>query len=208
MDEKPAETTDASEAPPAEEKPAETTDASEAPPAEEKPAETTDASEAPPAEEKPARLERLTRDEKGLLVARISGRDEPVEDVRIARCFPWSLPESLISLRDKDGKELVLLETLEGLSAEARELIEKELRDKIFAPKIQRILSFRERFGITTVKAETDRGEVTFQLRHREDIRALSPTRCILKDVDGNMYEVPDVTLLDPASQRQLGTYF
>jgi len=179
----------------------------------EKPTETTDASEAPPAEENPAeeklaRLEGLTRDEKGLLVARISGRKEPVEDVRVARCFPWSLPESLISLRDKDGKELVLLETLEGLSDEARELIEKELRDKVFAPQIRRILSFRERFGITTVKAETDRGEVTFQLRHREDIRALSSTRCILKDVDGNVYEVPDITTLDPASQRQLSTYF
>lgn len=147
-------------------------------------------------------LRELSRNAKGELVAHFDGADEPAVDVRIARCFPWSLPESLISVRDKDGKELVLLETLEHLPQSTRELIEGELRDKLFAPRINRILSHEDRFGIVTIEADTDRGEVKFQLRHRDDVRVLSATRCVFQDVDGNIYEVRDLRKLDPASQR------
>jgi hypothetical protein len=126
----------------------------------------------------------------------------------VARCFPWSLPDSLISVRDKEGNELVLLETLEGLPADTRELIEEELRDKVFAPKIRRILAFQERFDITTITAQTDRGEVTFQLRGQDDVRVLSPTRCVMKDVDGNLYEVANLAEMDKESIKHLRTFF
>lgn len=155
-----------------------------------------------------SRLHRLTRDAKGVLVAHLADRDEPVTDVRVRRCFPWSLADSLISLLDADGKELVLLETLEPLPADTRELIQEELRDKFFAPKILKVLSFGELFGIVTLSARTDRGDVTFQLRSRDDVRVLSPTQCVIKDVDGNLYEVPDLTQLDIESQRRLDAFF
>lgn len=153
-------------------------------------------------------LRDLSRSETGELVARFVGQEEPAVDVRVARCFPWSLPGSLISIRDKDGKELVLLETLEHLPQSTRELIEHELRDKLFAPRIRRIIKHEDRFGISTIEAETDRGVVNFQLRHREDVRVLSSTRCVFQDVDGNIYEVPDVRQLDPASQRFVTNFF
>ncbi len=161
-----------------------------------------------PGDEVVARLVGLRRDTKGQLIAELAGRDEPVEGVRLARAFPWSLPKGYISVRDDKGEELVLLETLEGLADDIRDLIDEELRDKVFAPVVKRIASFKEHFGITTVVAETDRGEVTFQLRRRDDVRALSPIRCIMKDVDGNMYEVTDVTKLDLDSQKHLDNYF
>ena len=41
---------------------------------------------------------------------------------------------------DKDGKELVLLRDLDGLEPQSRELIRRELRDKVFSPRIQRVL--------------------------------------------------------------------
>ena len=153
-------------------------------------------------------LRSLTRNAKGELVAQLAEKDEPVVDVRVARCFPWSLPDSLVSLRDKDGNELLLLETLDGLPKATRELVEQELRDKIFAPRIEKVFSYENRFGIITIKAVTDRGEITFQMRSADEVRTLSPTRFLLKDADGNLYEIADMSKLDPQSRRLLAELF
>ncbi len=149
----------------------------------------------------------LHRNSRGELVARLSDRPEEVEDVRIARCLPWSMPDQLVSLRDKEGQELLLLETLETLPPRIRETIEAELHDKVFAPQITRVLKYEDQFGVMTVEAQTDRGLVTFQLRHRDDIRPLSATRWLLKDVDGNIYEIHDTRELDPESRKHLAEF-
>jgi len=156
----------------------------------------------------PPRIERVERDPTNKLVVHLAGRDEPVVGAQVARCFPWSLPDTHISVRDADGKEIVLLESLDDLPAAAREVVEEELHKKVFNPKILRIASMKEEFGITSITAETDRGEVTFQIRSHENVRRLSPVRALFRDVDGNTYELPDITALDAASQRHLQQYF
>ena len=156
----------------------------------------------------PLRIERVERNPAGKLVVHVAGRDEPVVGAQVARCFPWSLPDTHISVRDADGKEVVLLESLDDLPDEARGVVDEELRDKVFNPKILRIVSMKEEFGITSITAETDRGEVTFQIRSHENVRRLSPVRALFRDVDGNSYELPDITALDTASQRHLHQYF
>lgn len=153
-------------------------------------------------------IERIERDAAGRLVLRLAGEPEPIADVRVARCFPWSLPDTFLSIRDPDGKEIILLETLDELDEPARSLVAEELRDKIFSPRITRLLEFKEEFGVTSIRAETDRGEVAFQIRSRDDIRVLSPVRALFRDVDGNTYELPDHTALDPASRRYIQHYF
>ena len=154
------------------------------------------------------RVERVERNADGQLVVHVAGRDEPIVDAKVARYFPWSLPEAFLSLLDSDGREVVMLETLDGLDAETRDLIEAELQEKVFDPKILRVLSYKREFGISSITAETDRGEVTFQFRGRDDVRILSATRALFRDVDGNTYELPDLTQLDPASQRHLHAFF
>jgi len=154
------------------------------------------------------RIVRAERNTLGQLVVYLEGRDEPIVDARIARCFPWSVPHSYISVRDSNGKELVLLKTLDELPAESRSLLEAELRDKIFNPKIRRIIDYKHEFGITSITARTDRGEVTFQVRGRDDVRVLSPTRALFRDADGNTYELPDLRKLPPSDQRNLQRYF
>jgi hypothetical protein len=153
-------------------------------------------------------VQSVALNELGQIVLRIVGREEPFMDVRVARCFPWSLPETYISICDKEGKELVLLRDLLHLPPESRELIRRELRDKVFSPRIQRVLSCKSEFGVTSITALTDRGEVTFQVRSREDIRILSPTRAIFRDADGISYELADIKSLDPVSQRHLRDFF
>ena len=88
----------------------------------------------------PARIRRVERNEAGQLVLHLDGRDEPVVDARVARCFPWSFPDSHISIRTPDGKEIALLSSIDELPADSRQVVERELRDKVFSPRIRRVL--------------------------------------------------------------------
>ena len=154
------------------------------------------------------RVRKLERNGKGQLVAYLEGRDEPLTDVRVRRYFPWSQPEHYFAICDADGKELAMLHTLHELDPGSRELAEAELADKVFNPKITRVLSHKREFGLTIVTAETDRGKVTFEFNSREDVRILSPTRGLFRDVDGTTLEVADISKLDPITQRYLQRYF
>ena len=144
----------------------------------------------------------------GRLAVHLEGREEPIEDARVARCFPWSLPEAYVSVRNSDGKEIALLRSLDELDSSGRKLIEEELRDKIFNPKILKVVEYKHEFGVTSIKVETDRGVVAFQIRSRDEVRVLSPVRALFRDVDGNTYELTDLSALDPVSQKYFQDYF
>lgn len=154
------------------------------------------------------RIESVERNKAGQLVVKLAGRDDPIIDARVVRCFPWSIPDSYVSVLDSDGKEAIMLKSLDGLDAPTREVLETELHDKVFNPKILKISECKHEFGVTSITAETDRGEVTFQVRSRDDVRVLSPTRALFRDADGNTYELADLTALDPAAQKSLQRYF
>ena len=157
---------------------------------------------------KPGRVTRVEHDAAGRLIVHIEGRDKPVVDARVARCFPWSVPDSYVSVLDSDGKEISLLESLGDLDDASRDVVVEELRDKVFNPQIRRVVRHKIEFGVTSITAETDRGEVTFQIRSRDDVRVLSRTRALFRDVDGNTYELADFNALDPASRKHFSHYF
>jgi len=156
----------------------------------------------------PARVRRIERNPAGQLVVHLEGSDEPVVDARLARCFPWTLPAVYVSIRDPEGHEIAMLGTLDELDADSRKIAAEELRDKIFNPTILRVLQCKHEFGTSSMTAETDRGRVIFQFRGRDDIRHLSPTRALFRDVDGNTYELPDWDCLDALSKKHLHRYF
>ncbi|HOF18938.1 MAG TPA: DUF1854 domain-containing protein [Phycisphaerae bacterium] len=151
---------------------------------------------------------RLERNPAGQLVVHLPDREAPVVDAGAARCFPWSMPDQYISLRDADGKELVLLRSMDELDPASRKVLDEELQGKVFNPVITRVVEFKHEFGVTNVTAETDRGTVTFQIRSRDDVRVLSDRRALLRDADGNSYELSDLDALDPASRKHLQQYF
>ena len=165
-------------------------------------------SDTPASPARPEQIEKVQRDQAGRLVIHLKGRSEPLRDVRVARCFPWTLPDQYISVRTSEGKEVLLLESLDDLEVKARERIERELREKVFNPRIQRVLDFSDDFGVVSITAQTDRGEVTFQIRSRDDVRVLGPSRALLRDADGNVYELADMSALDSASRAYLSRYF
>jgi len=152
-------------------------------------------------------IRRIERRPDGTLAVELAGRAEPATEAKVARCFPWSLPGRYVSILNKDGEELALLESLEQLPPDSRRIVEEELSAVVFNPRIRRVLSRKDEFGITSITAETDRGEVTFQVRSEDDVRSLSATRVLFRDADGNVYEVADITRLDRASRKHLERY-
>ena len=127
----------------------------------------------------------------------------PVEPVRV---FPLTQPDQYISLLDAHKNELGLIEDIKQLQKVDQAILAEELEKCYFMPKITKIHALEGRFGVTQWDAETEVGSVSFDLRSRNDITALDSGRVLIKDVDGNRYEIVNYHQLDPKSVVLLET--
>jgi hypothetical protein len=143
----------------------------------------------------------LQEDARGALTLKRPGHED-VANVRIRRAFPWSNPSRHVSIRSSDGKEILLIDEVSQLPQAQRTLIEEHLRRSTFIPRITRILECDTRFGHQNWRVHTDAGPTEFRVQEREDIRFLPDGRFTVKDVDGNLYELPRLTELDDQSRR------
>jgi hypothetical protein len=143
----------------------------------------------------------LFTDEQGRLVLRRPGKDDVV-DVRLRRAFPWSQSGQFVSIRDAEGKELILIESLELLDPGRRKTIEDWLAGASFLPRILGIEEVDLRFGYQQWKVRTDRGPAEFRVQEREDIRFLPDGRFRIKDADGTVYEMVSLSQLDEPSRK------
>jgi hypothetical protein len=147
----------------------------------------------------------LTRNAAGRLV--LTERSGQVhENVEPMRAFPISDPDKLISLLDSDGRELACVAVLSKLPAEMAEMIQRELADREFLPRIERIVRVKTHKEPHEWDVITDRGQVQFLLRD-DDIRRLAPTQAILVDMHGVRFYIPDSRQLDAKSRRILSQY-
>ena len=145
----------------------------------------------------------LKVDEQDRLTLQRPGEEDKA-DVRLRRAFPWSDSARFVSVRDAEGKELLLIEELNTVSQEQRSLIERWLADHTLIPRITSIQDLDVRFGYQQWTVTTDRGPIEFRVQEREDIRFLPDGRFQLKDADGNVYELPAVHTLDDASRKAI----
>ena len=143
----------------------------------------------------------LFTDEQGRLVLRRPGQEDVV-DVRLRRAFPWSKPTEFVSVRDAEGKELLLIESLEPVDVGRRKTIEAWLEGASFIPRIVSVEDVDVRFGYQQWKVRTDRGPAEFRVQEREDIRFLPDGRFRIKDADGTVYEMVSLSQLDEPSRR------
>ena len=128
--------------------------------------------------------------------------DEEYENVRPVKTFPISGKAPFISFLSEDGKELVLVDGSENMPEDSRSLVETLLEKTYFVPRIIRVFSIKETWGISRWQVETDCGFAAFEVTHRERIRRLPRGRYIIVDADDNRYEIEDIEELDLQSQR------
>ena len=152
-----------------------------------------------------AHFDKLDLSDAGELILSKAGVETVV---RAARCFPWSHPEEFIVLRDTtdDANELAMLEDLRKLPAGSRGAVEAWLQRHTLIPKITRVLESREINAARMFHVDTDRGERKFKITERDDLRTLEDGRTLLRDDDGNTYELPPIPEMDEGSQRELAS--
>jgi len=125
--------------------------------------------------------------------------------VSLVRCFPLSYANHYLSLRDGKNEELGILRDPTALSSENRQLVEEELHRRYMVPVVRKVTAVKDRYGVVEWEVETDRGARRFYTR---DLRELAsrpaPGRFILRDVEGNCYDVADIAALDAKSQARL----
>lgn len=125
--------------------------------------------------------------------------------VAVHRLFPLTHPTEYFSIRDGGGQELGLLRSLDGLSPAGRDCVTAALARRYMTAEVRKIVRVRERFGIVEWEVETHRGVCRFATRDlRDNIRRLSAVHYIIPDVDGNRYDIPNLTALDTQSQARL----
>ncbi len=125
--------------------------------------------------------------------------DRSWREVRIARAFPLSDPDRFIGLRDGDDKDIGIFETLHGLDAASRAILDEELERRYFTPQITKVYSVSEQFGVVTWDVDTTKGRRRFLVRNLKDSTfTLGASRVMMTDVDSNRYEIPDAYALGP----------
>ncbi len=125
--------------------------------------------------------------------------DRSWRDVRIARAFPLSDPDRFIGLRDGDDKDIGIFESLHGLDAESRAVVDEELERRYFTPQITKVHSVAEEFGVVTWDVDTTKGRRRFLVRNLKDSTfTLGASRVMMTDVDSNRYEILDAYTLGP----------
>jgi Domain of unknown function (DUF1854) len=147
--------------------------------------------------------ETLTKDTFGQLWLKPAGGEEEIV-VRPTRAFPLSDPGRFVALLDRDGYEVALIHDLAELPEKPRALLLEALEKSYFLPEIVRMLEITDEFGIQRWEVETDRGPRVFEVRSREDLRWVRPGDLILRDVDGNRYEIKRFDDLDTASRLMI----
>tara|TARA_B100000029_G_scaffold382304_1_gene377550 strand:- start:5927 stop:6439 length:513 start_codon:yes stop_codon:yes gene_type:complete len=124
------------------------------------------------------------------------------------RSFPLSDANRYIAIQtdDRSPQEVCLIEDIEQLNEKNRKVLENALDKAYFMPIITGLLSINRRFGVTEWEVETNRGPVTFDLSSRSAITQFEEGRLLIKDIDGNRYEIPNYFKLDKRSVTLIET--
>lgn len=115
---------------------------------------------------------------------------------------PLSHPNAYLALLNGKGEEICVLPEPEKLPPESLAAVQRELRQRYLTATVTAIHHAREEYGATYWSVQTDRGPREFVTQNlQENALWFSATHLLLLDVDGNRFEIPDVSALDARSR-------
>ena len=122
--------------------------------------------------------------------------------VHAVRAFPLSEINEYIGLLDAiGGREIGMIRNIRDLDSHPRQLVQAELDRRYFMPKVTKISKAKKEFGAIYWDVDTDRGRREFIMRGiRDSIHEIEPGRYLITDVDGNRFELPQLSMLDSRS--------
>jgi glycine/D-amino acid oxidase-like deaminating enzyme len=147
-------------------------------------------------------------EKQGLLVERrVDGRlwagvEGEAVPVRLVRCFPWSAPARMLSLRDEDDEEVALVSELGDLDDESRDALAEALLEAGFVLEIVEVLEVEEDVEIRRWKVRTRQGPRSFQTALDAWPREAPNGGLLMEDVAGDLFRIPPQEELDPRSRK------
>jgi Domain of unknown function (DUF1854) len=127
--------------------------------------------------------------------------------VQPVRCFPWSAPGELVSLRDAEEQEHYLVEALGELDPASREALSSAMQSAGFVLEVEAILSVEEDYEVRVWRARTRHGLRTFQTRLDEWPWVAPDGGYLIRDLCGDLFRLPPVEQLDEKSRHWLWAY-
>lgn len=127
--------------------------------------------------------------------------------VTAIRAFPVTAGDRFIVLRNEKKEEIGAIQDVSALNPESRKALRTELDRLYFTTFITQLNAIEEEFHIPKWDVETNRGPRVFELAStRRDMRILENGRILIRDADGNRYEIPDHRTMDEISQAIIET--
>lgn len=136
--------------------------------------------------------------------------DEKYDRVEIYLTFPFTEPDLYVSIRtpDEKAKEIGIIKDLKQLSPKTQEILKKQIKYRYFTPKIKRVYSVKTEYGFAYFDVLTDSGKCRFVIRMNGGaVVSLTETRVIIFDLDGNRFEIEDITKLSSKERKQLDLF-
>ncbi len=144
----------------------------------------------------------------GLCVINMVHQGETYTNLTPKRLFPLNNKNKYITLLNEEQKEVAIIRDLNTLSPESRAVLEDALEGFYFLPKITKIYSCHEKFGLFTFDAMTDKGRIQFDMGNLHfNIKRLEGARILFRDMEDNRYEIVDYTKMDKKSIRLIYPY-
>ncbi|MBO5070972.1 MAG: DUF1854 domain-containing protein [Roseburia sp.] len=130
------------------------------------------------------------------------------ENLEPHRLFPLSGLEKYITLLDEEGIEKAIIRDINTLPQRERSIIENCLEEYYLIPKVTKIHSCIEKFGVLSIDVDTDRGPGVIEIRNiLHGIKLLYGVRVLFRDSNDNRYEIPDLRLLDKRSRQLIDSF-
>lgn len=122
--------------------------------------------------------------------------------VNAKSCFPWSSPESHLSLLDSEGKELALLTNIEILPKPSKLAIQRAMSEAQFCFVITEIESLGEEFELWNWEVQTTSGPRQFQTKINHWPMVMPDGQVLIRDLHGDTYVIEEVKCLSPKSRK------
>ncbi|MCC5805192.1 MAG: DUF1854 domain-containing protein [Opitutales bacterium] len=127
--------------------------------------------------------------------------------VLIRPCFPWTLANRFLSLRDEENNEHALVADPEELPEESREALLGALADTRFTFEIESVHQVETDFELRVWRVRTAQGDRTFCTKTDDWPDRLDDGRIVFRDLGGDLFVIPDLETLDARSRRILWSY-
>ena len=136
---------------------------------------------------------------------------EHYDRVRVVRSFPFTAPNTYISIRttEEKSKEIGIIKDItKDVSKETRKMLEEQMNLRYFTPVITKINDIKEEYGHAYWDVVTTEGPCKFVIyMNSSAVVSLSDVRLMISDLDGNRFEIPDYTKLTPGELKKLDLF-